>query len=367
MSARFGRPARIGNAMPAVLSGRIGSLVPAAADPHTRAITIWNGTANVAAGPIAGDLDLEDDAEGYELIDTAGNPVPHRWLGARGEPPTRLDLPRHEVPDFDGVMAHLDGDRVLGRGVLAVSMRVLRETLRVEITMGDRAVLDRADLEEMVRDAFALADDADCRRVIVTLHRACTLRMTAWVAGVPAYGYQTLLVRPRPRPKAGVRSPIAAPMAELFSDSEGEPGRGEAKSTMGALAGGDGGILPSIAQASAVPLQTQVAPCVEGVLPPSASLVTVSPAAVVLGDLKETESGDGILFRLGNEGAHAARAHVELLLAVRAAEVIDLNERPIEVLWEDEPRTNFTVAIPPRGTVTVRVRWAAEELSTETR
>ncbi len=364
MSTRSGRPAGIGKAVPAVLSSRIGSLVPAAADPHTRAITIWNGAAVAMDGPIAVDLDLEDDAEGYELIDTAGNPVPHRWVGARGAPPTRLDLPRHKVPDFDGVMVHLQGDRVLGRGVLAVSMRVLRETLHIEITLGDTAVLYRADLEEMVQDAFALADDADCRRISVTLHRAGTFHLAAWVPNVPAYGYQTLLVRPRP--KAGVRLPIAAPRPELFSDCEGEPDRGEAKPATSALAGGDEGFLLPIAQAGAVPLQTNVAPCVEGVLPPSASLVTVSPDTVVLGDLKETESGDGVLFRLCNNATHAARAHVELLLAVRAAELIDLNERPIEVLWEGEPRLDFALAIPPQEIVTIRLQWVTEASSTDT-
>ncbi|MGH2347469.1 MAG: hypothetical protein ACRDG4_19760 [Chloroflexota bacterium] len=349
MGARLGRPAPIGNAMPAVLATRIGSLVAAAADPHTLAITVWNGTPGTVSGRIEVDLSLEDEAGGYELIDAAGDPVPYRWLGDRGAPPIRLNPARHEIPDFDGIMAHIHDDRVLGMGIRTVSMRVLRDTLHVEIAAGDRTVLCRADLEEVVRDAFSLADDANCRCVAVTLHRAVTLRVTAWVSAVPAYGYRTLLVRPRPRPSVGVRLPIATPMPELFSAGENEPYRDDASPAAGA-----------------VPLQTHVAPCVDGALPPSASLVTVRPHTLVLGNLKETENGDGILLRLGNEGDRAECARVSLLLPIATAELIDLDERPAEVLGEGEPRTDFTVAIPPRGTVTVRLQWAAVESISET-
>jgi hypothetical protein len=347
------------DAAPASLAARVGSLVAAAADPHTQAITVWNGAPTASGGRIEVEINLQDDGGGYEVVDAEGDLVAHLWLGNQGMPPTRLDLMRSEIPDFEAIMARLDGDRLLGIGILEVSMRVLRDTLHLELTLGDRNGLSRRELEESVRDAQSLADDAGCGRIALILHRAVLLRLAVWTPPVPAWGYTTLLVRPRPK-RAARTGKVGAPPAELFpaieQDSSESP-RQQAFAYPTAHAEGERRTLPEFRRAGAGNLHTQVGPCVDGILPPRASLVKVSPETVVVSAFHWTENDEGAVLRLSNESNHAENARLEMLLPAYAAELITPGGRSDEILWESEPHTDFTVAVPPSGVATIRLRW----------
>src|SRR6185312_7713650 len=121
------------------------------------------------------------------------------------------------------------GDRILGRSISDLSMRVLRDTLHIEVTLGNGIGLARAELAESLHDALSLDDDGGCGRIAITLHRAGLFHVAIWVPTVPAWGYTTLLVRPRP--KAGARArKVAALSAELFAAIEQEHHRREANS-----------------------------------------------------------------------------------------------------------------------------------------
>jgi len=217
MGTRFDWAEQIGQAVRdtalATLAAHIGSLAPGAEDPHTLAITVWNGASVAASGRIEVEVSLIGEAGGYEIVDSGGEPVPHMWLGDRGEEPTRVEIARDELPDFETILAQIEGDRVFGMGIHAVSMRVLGRALHIDVTTGDQAIVRRAELEQAARDASTLADDAGCQKVVATIHRATHLKLAAWAPPVPACGYRTLLLRPRA--KAGAAVPSA---------SEGPPG-----------------------------------------------------------------------------------------------------------------------------------------------
>ncbi len=358
---RFEQQATIGEAGRDValawLAARVGSLVSAAADPHTRAITIWNGSSTTSGGRIEVDLNLQDDAENYELVDVDGEPVPHLWLGDTGKPPTRVDLRRADIPDFEEIMARLGGGHLEGMSILDLSMRVLRDILHIEVTLDEGDGLSRAELAESVRDAQSLADDGGCGRVALTLHRTALLHLAAWISAVPAWGYTTLLVRPRP--KGASRARKAAEILPLPADAAPSP-RQPAFPYSTEQAGGKRSPLPEGGQAVAGAMHTCVALCAEGVLPPSGSMVGVSPETVTVSGFQWTENAEGAILQLLNESDQAENAYVELLLPVLSAVLIDLGEdRPDEILWEGEPRAAFTVSVPPRDPAAIRLGWYA--------
>ena len=179
------------------LAARINSAVPGAEDPRTMAITVFNGAPVAASGRLELTLRLTGEAASYELVDTEGAPVAHAWLGDRGEAPSVVELPAEEVPELEMILAQLDGNRVFGYGVLATSMRTMGDALQVEVTIGEQALLSRAELEEAARDAQALLRGPGIRRAKATVHRSAELQLAAQVQAVPACGYTTLLLRPR--------------------------------------------------------------------------------------------------------------------------------------------------------------------------
>ncbi|MGH2410506.1 MAG: glycoside hydrolase family 38 C-terminal domain-containing protein, partial [Chloroflexota bacterium] len=173
-------------------------------DPQTLAITVWNGAPGATAGRIEVEVSLIGEAAGYEIVENDGNPVPHVWLGDRGEAPTRVEIGRDELPDYETILAQIEGDRVFGMGIHAVSMRVLGRALHIDVTTGDQAIVRQTQLAEAARDAIALADEGGCQKVVATIHRATSLRLAAWVPAVPASGYRTLLLRPRAKARGAI-------------------------------------------------------------------------------------------------------------------------------------------------------------------
>jgi alpha-mannosidase len=599
MGTRFDWAEQIGEtvraAALATLAARVGSLAPGAEDPHTLAITLWNGASIAASGRIEVEVSLIGEAGEYEVVDSDGEPVPHSWLGDRGEAPTRVEIARDELPDYETILSQIEGDRVFGMGIHAVSMRVLGRALHIEVTTGDQAIVRHAQLEEAARDAIALADEGGCQKVVATIHRATRLQLAAWTPPVPACGYRTLLLRPRPKTQ-GAASPTdelaeAAPVIEnaryrveadpvtgiltisdqasgltvranllrddgdagdlytyspppfdtvVTSDTSvptferiddalgqrlrirqilfipralaasrqerelamvelavltdvwlapddalirfrttventaqdhrlrlhvsapftadhahaadafalveraaqpdrsgewaeapvgtaphqgfvvihGEGGavalaarglpeyevlpndaggadlaltllrcvgwlsRGDLPNRLGeagpslptpaaqclgphtfayalALTSASWRTLPPIAHAFSSELHAHITPCAEGALPPSASIVEVSPNSVVISTLKGAENGDGAILRLYNEGDQEETARVALLVPARSVELTDLDERPGgDRLWEGPPRAEFSLTIPARGIVSARLRWS---------
>lgn len=190
------------------LAERIDSVVSGAADPRTLAITLFNGAPVAQGGRFELPLHLADEAAGYELIDDAGAAVPHLWRGEKGEPATLIDAPLSELPDRDTIMAQVEGNRVFGLGIQAVSMRTLGKTIQMEVTVGDQAILSREEIDQAVQDAFALAAAAGCEKGAATIHRSSETTLVALAPAVPACGYRTLLLRPRIGGPAAIVDPV---------------------------------------------------------------------------------------------------------------------------------------------------------------
>jgi len=219
----------VGDGAFATLAARIDSVLPGAEDPLTLAITVFNGAASAQAGRIDLHLRLAGESASYELVDEGGNPVPHTWIGERGEAPTVVELPATELPDLETMMAQLEGNRVFGLGFSDVSMRTIGDALHVEVTTSEQAILSREQLEQAGRDAFALIESAGCSRAVATVHRSAELHLAALTPEVPALGYLTLFLRPR---KHGTRKHadssglgLRAGPGAGYPESEREPQR----------------------------------------------------------------------------------------------------------------------------------------------
>jgi len=190
------------------LAARIDSVVSGAEDPRTLAITLFNGAPVPQGGRFELPLHLADETAGYELIDETGTTVPHLWQGEKGEPATLIDAPLSELPDRETIMAQVEGNRVFGLGIQAVSMRTLGKTIQMEVTVGDQAILSRDEIDRAVQDAFALAASAGCEKGAATIHRSSETTLVAVAPAVPACGYRTLLLRPRAKGPAAVDEPV---------------------------------------------------------------------------------------------------------------------------------------------------------------
>jgi alpha-mannosidase len=214
------------------IASRVDSAVPGAEDPHTLAVTVFNGAGASKRGAVTVPIRLAGEATGYELVDAGGQAVPHVWVGERGEPPATFDLAIADAPDQETILAQISGNRVLGMGLQAISMRTIGQTIHVEITVGDQALLSRVDIEQAMRDAFALIAEANCTRVFATIYRSAEVHLTAFTPPVPALGYRTLLLRPRSKPASGSD---AQPEPPAFPTIENERYRVEAGCATGAL------------------------------------------------------------------------------------------------------------------------------------
>ena len=105
-------------------------------------------------------------------------------------------------------MAQVEGNRVFGLGIQAVSMRTLGKTIQMEVTVGDQAILSREQIDQAVQDAFALAASAGCETGAATIHRSSETTLVGLAPAVPACGYRTLLLRPRAKGPAAVVEPV---------------------------------------------------------------------------------------------------------------------------------------------------------------
>lgn len=236
MVTRFDWAEQIGRAVRdgalATLSAHVQSLVPGAEDPRTLAVTVFNGAPYPAAGRVDLRLHLAGDGAAYEVIDEHGQAVPHQWIGEHGEPPSTIDLPTEELPGVETIMAQVEGDRVMGLGLIEISMRTVAATLHVEATVGDQALLGREAIEQAARDAFSLIADAGCTRVSATIYRRAELHLAVHAPEVPPCGYRTLLLRPTSRPATGTGTEESTGALPLI---ENEHYRVEADADTGAV------------------------------------------------------------------------------------------------------------------------------------
>lgn len=190
------------------LAAHIDSALPGAEDPRALVVTIFNGAIADQRGRVSLAVRLVGEVTSYELVDDEGQPVPHCWEGEHGEPPSTFNLPIVDAPDQETVLAQVTGDRIMGMGVQALSMRTSGETLHVEITVGDQTILTRAGIVQAMHDAYTLIEEAHCTQVSATIYRSAEARLTALTPRVPAFGYRTLLLRPRAERAPSGHAPV---------------------------------------------------------------------------------------------------------------------------------------------------------------
>jgi alpha-mannosidase len=157
-------------------------------------------------------LTLPGGGADYEVVDAAGQPIPHRWLGEHGESSTIMELPAAEVPDAETVLAQIPGDRVMDMGVHDVRVGIEGDAVVADLTLGEQSVLTRGEIEEAVRYTGRLIEQAQSSRAVLRIHRSTRLELEFLARDVPAHGYRTAwLQRTTQRPPStGHHAPDAA-------------------------------------------------------------------------------------------------------------------------------------------------------------
>ena len=185
--------------------------LPADAPPRTVPLVVFNPGGGPRTERVRLSVQLPGVAAGYELVDAAGQSVPHRWLGEGGEPSTVMPVPRESIPAPDVIMSQIEGNRVMGMGLQELSTRMEPDGLHIEATVGSSGIMSREDLEAtMWRVADVLAE-TNPAPLTVHIHHNAILDLELLARDVPAYGYATLWLRPTDDTTRAAGEPNAAP------------------------------------------------------------------------------------------------------------------------------------------------------------
>jgi len=104
------------------------------------------------------------------------------------------------------------------------------------------------------------------------------------------------------------------------------------------------------------PLRALAVPLSAGTLPPSGSLVSVEPAALVLTSIKPAEAGEGFIVRFYNSADEAVSGRVTFGLPVQSVTPVNLLETPLGEARSLDGSRAFTVDVPPKRIVTFWAR-----------
>jgi mannosylglycerate hydrolase len=102
------------------------------------------------------------------------------------------------------------------------------------------------------------------------------------------------------------------------------------------------------------PLRSVTTTAGKGELAPSASLLSAAPSALVLSALRAAENGQGIIVRLYNIASQPTWGEVRLEEPYAAAEVVNLNEEPLDQAEVENGRVRLS--LKPNEIITLRFR-----------
>ncbi|HZS90449.1 MAG TPA: glycoside hydrolase family 38 C-terminal domain-containing protein [Chloroflexota bacterium] len=181
---------------------------------HSVPLVVFNPAPGPRTDRVRLSLQLPGVAAGYEVLDGAGRPVAHRWIGEGGEPSSVMLVERESIPSPDVVMAQLDGNRFMGFGLQSLIAELREDGLHVEAMVGPTGIMSREEIAaEMERMAGILAE-TDPAPVIFHLHHNNTFALELLAREVPAYGYTTLWLCPSDDETLG-----ASPAMEATADA----------------------------------------------------------------------------------------------------------------------------------------------------
>ncbi len=184
--------------------------LPAGAPSHTVPLVIFNPASGPRTERMSLAVQLPGVVAGYELIDAAGQPVPHIWRGATGEPSTTMDVPRESIPPPAAIMALVEGNRVLGMGLQGVTTHVTDGALHLEATVGDNNIMAREELENEIWRIHGVMEETAPLPIVVHLHYNASHELELLARDIPAFGYTTLWLRPLDDASLGATADVAA-------------------------------------------------------------------------------------------------------------------------------------------------------------
>lgn len=174
----------------------IDTRLPDGAPSHTIPLVVLNASAGQRTERVALTLQFPGMAAGYDLHDAAGQPVPHRWVSAGGEPSTVMQVPRESIPSTGVILSQFQGNRMMGMGLQSLDTAVTGDGLQVEITVGDSGIMSREELEAAIWRVGGILDETAPLPVTLHIHRNARHELHLLARDVPAYGYTTLWLRP---------------------------------------------------------------------------------------------------------------------------------------------------------------------------
>ena len=199
MGIRFDGVEQIGNELIAraldQIVAHVDTRLPEGAPTHTVPLIVIN-PGGIRTERVRLSLELPGVAAGYRLLDQAGRPVPHRWLGEAGEPSTVMPVPRESIPSPSVVLAQFDGNRMMGMGLQHVISRLEDDGLHVEVTVGANGIMSREELESEMSRTYSVLATTEPSPVTLHLHRNHRLELEFLARDMPALGYTTYWLQP---------------------------------------------------------------------------------------------------------------------------------------------------------------------------
>ncbi len=191
------------------------------------ALVVFNACGTMCSDVVSATLELPSGGSGFELVDDQGTPLPVQMDGLGGEEMYNAVMSASEFKSALGILAN---GIVANLAILDMGLTPQGDTVSVELTLSDKSEPDLAACRRGLDLARTCLADPAVKNFHVIAHSPSTVTLVFAALGIPAFGYRTFWVRPRPTgPKPPVRiSPMmgflmktAGPLAVRLGESQG--------------------------------------------------------------------------------------------------------------------------------------------------
>ena len=218
MRSRFDQVEQIGEELTRQSLEAIAAAVDTRPPAEARsAVIVFNPTAGPRSDAVTVRLGAPPRDAALEVVDESGRALP---LHVLGEEEQEVDYRILDRAGLQALLSSVVGGGVAGQTILDLDIRRERDTLRLEVLLGQSRPLDMAALSRKGLQVMAALADPTLKRFIVRAYsRTAHLEFVA--GDVPGYGYCTFWVRPAPRaPRSAAPLPLPEEAAAFCMENE---------------------------------------------------------------------------------------------------------------------------------------------------
>lgn len=167
------------------------------------AITVFNPTYAPRSGLTTTDIQLPEGVDDFEIIDEAGQVMPHQLLSSSSKPFVNMTM---SPADFKAALGMISGGRAGNMVITKFKIDQLNSEVIVNITFSETGDPDLEQIQAGMQILKELVENPSVSQFIIQGVMAATTRITLLAREVPGFGYRTFWVRALPprqdRPQA---------------------------------------------------------------------------------------------------------------------------------------------------------------------